>query len=210
MRVSPADNDETAIKLGKVIFMPLILKPHGKTASEKFLRTIGMLIIFGIVGWAFWMNNQTTLEKIQARNSLWDQTKVLSRSERDFVQGFIRSMRNEFGVKVKIQIVTDHLIDQKLESNELYIGISPAYEEVEMHFPGLVRHALGPGFIKEMEEKHFIGNFNDADWPTSLMTALSMIWDRLMHVDSDQPVTPVFSDNGDQNMTDPESGGYKE
>lgn len=69
--------------------MALIMKPHGKSTGEKLLRLGGMIVILGLVVWAFWMNNQTTLEKIQARNALWDQTKVLSKSERDFVQGFI-------------------------------------------------------------------------------------------------------------------------
>ncbi len=185
-------------------------KPRGKTASEKFLRIVGMFIIFSIVGWAFWMNNQTTLEKIQARNALWDQTKILSESERDFVQGFIRSMRNEFGVNVKIQILTEHIPDVQVESNELYIGISPTYQEVVMSFPGLVRHALGANFIKELEEHHFTENFSEEDWPTSLMTALSMIWERLVNVDADQPVAPVYGEYGSGNATDPESTGYKE
>lgn len=195
--------------------MALTLKPHGSTTSEKFLRIIGMFAIFAIVGWAFWMNNQTTLEKIQARNAFWDQTRILSQSEREFIQGFIRSMRTEFGVKVKIQIMTGQLEDRIADSKELYIGLSPAYEEVDMQFPGLVRHALGSGFISELENKHFLGNFSDDKWPTSLMTALSMIWERLVKVDSDQPVSKVYgssgnSNNYNENMTDPESGGYKE
>ncbi|WP_320171511.1 TPM domain-containing protein [Maridesulfovibrio sp.] len=190
--------------------MALMLKPYGRTASEKFLRMIGILIIFGLVAWAFWMNNQSTLEKLQARNALWDQTKILSRSEREFVQGFIRSMRSEFGVKVRIQIITDHLKEPKLDSNELYIGISPAHEEVIMSFPGLVRHALGDAFIEEMEKGHFTGNFTDDKWPTSLMTSLSMIWERLLKVDSAQPVIPVYSGKTGGNTTDPESGGHTE
>ncbi|WP_432738750.1 TPM domain-containing protein [Maridesulfovibrio sp. FT414] len=190
--------------------MALILNPHGKTASEKFLRMVGMLVIFGIVGWAFWMNNQTTLEKLQARNALWDQTRVLSKAERDFVQGFIRSMRNEFGVKVRVQIMTDPLAPQELETNELYIGISPPNEQVEMVFPGLVRHALGDQFIKEIGQNQFSGNFSEDRWPTLLMTTLSMIWERLIKVDSNQTVAPVYSENGAGNMTDPESGGKKE
>lgn len=190
--------------------MALVFKPHGKTSGEKLLRAIGMLVIFAIVGWAFWINNESTLERLQARNALWDQTKVLSRSEREFVQGFIRSMRNEFGVSVKIHIMTDHLSEPRLEPNELYIGISPAYEEVSVYFPGLVRHALGDKFIHEIERNHFKGNFSSDRWPISLMTALSMIWERLLAVDADQPVAPVFGRDENGNMTDPESGGNSE
>ncbi len=191
--------------------MALIMKPHGKSTGEKLLRLGGMIVILGLVVWAFWMNNQTTLEKIQARNALWDQTKVLSKSERDFVQGFIRSMRSEFGVKVHIQITTDPIVDEQLESKELYIGLTPAYEEVTMRFPGLVRHALGQKFIYELENNHFTNNFSEDKWPTALMTALSMTWERLVNVDSDQPVAPVYSNNNENgNMTDPESMGYKE
>ena len=194
--------------------MAIFLKPHGNSASEKFLRIIGMVIVLGIVAWAFWTNNQSTLEKIQARNSLWDQTKVLNKSERNFVQGFIRSMRNEFGVQVKIQILTDHITPKQSEPKELYIRLSPAYKEVDMQFPGLVRHALGAKFISELEKNYFTGNFSDDKWPTVLMTSLSMIWERLAKVDSNQSVSPVYSDsdsgNEKKNMTDPESTGFKE
>lgn len=192
--------------------MALMFKTHGKSASEKFLRLVGMIVIFGLVAWAFWMNNQTTLEKIQARNALWDQTKVLSKSERDFMQGFIRSMRSEFGVKVRIQIITDRIGDEQVDPKELYIALAPAYEEVAMQFPGLVRHALGQKFISELENKHFQNNFSEDKWPVALMSALSMVWERLLNVDSDQSVAPVYSDSSNKNgnMTDPESMGYKE
>ncbi|WP_027720474.1 hypothetical protein [Maridesulfovibrio zosterae] len=194
--------------------MAIFLKPHGNSASEKFLRIIGMVVVLGIVAWAFWTNNQSTLEKIQARNSLWDQTKVLSKSERNFVQGFIRSMRNEFGVQVKIHILTDHIAPKQAEPKELYIKLSPAFEEVDMQFPGLVRHALGSKFISELKKNYFTENFSDDKWPTALMTSLSMIWERLAKVESDQSVIPVYSEsdsgNEDKNMTDPESAGFKE
>ncbi|CCO22849.1 TPM domain-containing protein [Maridesulfovibrio hydrothermalis] len=189
--------------------MAFTFSPQGKTGKEKFLRMIGMFVIFGIVAWAFWMNNQSTLEKIQARNALWDQTKVLSNSERDYIQGFIRSMRNEYGVKVRIQIMTERISDQPVNSNELYIGLAPVYDEVVMIFPGLVRHALGPKFISDLENEHFTGHFSDDKWPTALMTTLSMIWGRLSSVESSQPAAPTYEDDYG-NMTDPESTGHKE
>ncbi|WP_319762996.1 TPM domain-containing protein [Maridesulfovibrio sp.] len=189
--------------------MALFIKPQGKTGAEKFLRLIGMVIVLGLVVYAFWVNNQSTLEKIQARNALWDQTKVLSRSERDFVQGFIRSMRSEFGVKVRIQIILDPITSQEVDPKELLIVISPPTQGVGMHFPGLVAHALGKGFISELENKHFVNHFSDDEWPTSLMTCLSMIWDRLVNVDANQAVPKVYTD-GNRSLSDPESSAHKE
>ncbi|WP_321400782.1 TPM domain-containing protein [Maridesulfovibrio sp.] len=189
--------------------MALFIKPHGKTGTEKFLRIIGMAIILGLVVYAFWINNQSTLEKIQARNALWDQTKVLSKSERDFTQGFIRSMRNEFGVKVRIQIILDPITEQEVDPKELLIVISPPTQTVGMYFPGLVRHALGKKFISELENKHFTNHFSDDEWPASLMTCLSMIWERLVNVDSNQSV-PKVSTDGNDGLPDPESSVHKE
>ncbi|MFW5500772.1 MULTISPECIES: TPM domain-containing protein [unclassified Maridesulfovibrio] len=189
--------------------MALFIKPQGKTGTEKFLRMIGMLIILGLVVYAFWINNQSTLEKIQARNALWDQTKILDKSERDFIQGFIRSMRSEFGVKARIQIILDPITAQEVDPKELLIVISPPTQDVGMHFPGLVRHALGNGFISELENKHFENHYSDDEWPTSLMTCLSMIWERLAKVESNQSVPKVYTD-GNNSMPDPESSAHKE
>lgn len=168
-----------------------------------------MVIIFGLVVYAFWMSNQSTLEKIQARNALWDQTKVLDRSERDYIQGFIRSMRNEFGVKVRIQIVLDPIMEQEVDPKELLIVISPPTQDVGMSFPGLVRHALGKTFISELENKHFENHYSDEDWPASLMTCLSMIWERLVNVEAEQSAPDVSSEENDS-MPDPESSAHEE
>ncbi|NDV23921.1 TPM domain-containing protein [Desulfovibrio sp. JC022] len=189
--------------------MALFIKPHGKTGSERFFRMIGMVIILGLVIYAFWMNNQSTLEKIQARNALWDQTKILDRSERDYIQGFIRSMRNEFGVKVRIQIILDPITEQEVDPKELLIVLSPPQQEVGMYFPGLVRHALGNEFISELENKHFENHFADEEWPASLMTSLSMIWERLVNVESKQPVPEVHAEENDS-QPDPESSAHEE
>lgn len=168
-----------------------------------------MVIILGLVIYAFWINNESTLQKIQARNALWDQTKVLDRSERDYVQGFIRSMRDEFGIKVRIQIILDPITEQEVDPKELLIVISPPNQDVGMHFPGLVRHALGQGFISELENKHFLNHFADDEWPASLMTCLSMIWERLVDVDGQQAV-PEVKTNGQDSTLDPESSVHKE
>ncbi|HAS89663.1 MAG TPA: hypothetical protein DCS48_10220 [Desulfovibrio sp.] len=189
--------------------MALFIKPHGKTGTERFLRMIGMLVILGLVIYAFWINNQSTMQKIQARNSLWDQTKVLDRSERDYIQGFIRSMRNEFGISTRIQIILEPITEQEVDPKELLIVISPPTQDVGMYFPGLVRHALGKEFISELENKHFENHYADGEWPASLMTCLSMIWERLVNVESDQPVPDVHSDE-DGSMPDPESSAHKE
>ena len=189
--------------------MALFIKPHGKTGTEKFLRMIGMVIILGLVVYAFWINNQSTMEKIQARNALWDQTKVLDKSERDFIQGFIRSMRSEFGVKVRVQIILDPITEQEVDPKELLIVVSPSTQDVGMSFPGLVRHALGKEFISELENKHFENHYSDEQWPASLMTCLSMIWERLVNVESDQSVPEVHTDENDS-RPDPESSAHKE
>ncbi len=189
--------------------MALFIKPQGKTGTERFLRMIGMVVILGLVVYAFWINNQSTLQKIQARNALWDQTKVLDRSERDYVQGFIRSMRNEFGVNVRVQITLDPIMEQEVDPKDMLIVISPPNQDVGMSFPGLVRHALGNNFISELENKHFANHFSDDEWPTSLMTCLSMIWERLVNVEADQPV-PEISIEGKDSLPDPESSAHKE
>ena len=118
-------------------------------------------------------------------------------------------MRNEFGVNVRIQIILDPIAEQEVDPNEMLIVISPPTQGVGMFFPGLVRHALGNKFISALENKHFVNHFSDDEWPTSLMTCLSMVWERLVTVESNQPV-PEVSTEGDSSISDPESSAHKE
>ena len=168
--------------------MILNLAPQGKNRQEKFLRFLGMIAIFVIVGWAFWQNNERTLEKLQGRNAVWDQTKTLSDADRNYIKGFIRSMRSEFGVKTKIHILKDQITEVSPVQNEMLITISPAYEQVSLKIPGLVAHALGKKFINDLEYKHFTGKFKNDTWPVALQTALAMIWQKLISVDNSLPI----------------------
>ncbi|SMF26678.1 hypothetical protein [Desulfovibrio gilichinskyi] len=167
--------------------MILNFAPQGKTRQEKFLRFLGMIAVFIIVGWAFWQNNERTLEKLQGRNAIWDQTKTLSDADRQYIKGFIRSMRSEFGVKTKIHILNDQITEVVPEQNEMLITLSPAYEQVSLKIPGLVAHALGKKFIDDLEHNHFTGKFKNDTWPVALQTALAMIWQKLISVDNSLP-----------------------
>ncbi|SDK41068.1 hypothetical protein SAMN05660337_0364 [Maridesulfovibrio ferrireducens] len=190
--------------------MALNIVPKGNSRKEKVLRLLGMIVIFAIVGWAFWQNNERTLEKLQGRNSIWDQTKSLSKTDRDFINGFIRSMRSEFGVKTKVHIMTGKIPEITPDSKELFIGLSPEYEQVVFYFPGLVRHALGANFINDLKHNHFTGNFKNDKWPVTLQTALAMIWEKLISVDSSPPQTTQQQEDYNSDLHDPESSPVKE
>lgn len=167
--------------------MILNFAPKGKSRKEKFLRFLGMIAVFIIVGWAFWQNNERTLEKLQGRNAIWDQTKTLSDADRQYIKGFIKSMRSEFGVKTKIHILNGQIPKVSAEPNEMLITISPAYEQISLQFPGLVAHALGKKFIEDLEHNYFTGKFKKDMWPVALQTTLAMIWQKLISVDNSAP-----------------------
>ncbi len=187
--------------------MRLNIAPKGNTRKEKFMRLLGMLVIFSLVGWAFWQNNMSTLEKLQGRNSLWDQTKVLNNNERDYIKGFVRSMRSEFGVVTKVHIMNERMTNISPDPKEMFIGIAPEYDQVIFHFPPLVRLALGQQFIDDLQQKHFAGKFEQDKWPEALQTALAMIWGKLINVeDTVQPLSEEYNED----LRDPESSVNKE
>jgi hypothetical protein len=188
--------------------MKLNIVPKGGTRKERFLRMIGMLVIFALVGWAFWYNNQSTLEKLQGRNALWDQTKVLNNTERNYIKGFVRSMRSEFGVVTKVHIMNERITEISPEPKEMFIGLAPEYNQAVFHFPSLVRLALGPNFIRDIEQKHFTGKFENDKWPEALQAALAMIWGKLIRVEDTVHPIPVEESPGQ--TYDPESSSNKE
>lgn len=153
--------------------------PKGKTAMERVLRVLGMLLVFLVVIWAFYQNNENVIERLQKDRAVWDETGRMSKEELSFLRDFVRSMRSKFGVDVKIQVFKEDIQPPELDSKTIYIGLSPAGQQVRVEFPALLKPALGAEFIQSVSNEYFMEAFANGDWPRELQILTTMIWSRL-------------------------------
>ncbi len=175
--------------------MRLNIAPRGRTPGEKFLRSIGMVVVFAAVAYAFWLNTQNTMERLQARNALWDETGIMNKQELDYLKGFTRSMRERFGVKTVIQVRKTRITPPEADNKEVFIGLCPPEKQIVLQFPGLIRHALGPDFIAYLRDKHFKNSFSDKGWISALQTAVAMIWEKLVDVETEAEYEAMENDD---------------
>jgi len=153
--------------------------PQGKNALERVLRTLAMLLVFLVVIWAFYKNNENVLERVQKNRSVWDETGQLTKDELGYLRDFVKTMRSTFGVEVKIQVFKEDVEKPELDAKTIYIGLSPARRQVVVEFPALLRPALGADFIKSVRTEYFTEAFETGQLGRELQILTTMIWSRL-------------------------------
>lgn len=156
-----------------------IPKPHGKSPMERILRTLAMLLVVLVVMWAFYKNNENVLERVQKTRTVWDETGQMNRDDIDFLRGFVKSLKDTFGLNCQIQIFKGDVVVPEVDAKTLYVGLSPARRQVVMEFPALMRPALGAPFMDSLRDEHFAQAFDDNEWIRELKIAMTMIWSRL-------------------------------
>lgn len=162
-----------------------IPKPRGRSKAERMIRAIALVGVIAVVAWAFMQNNKSVLERIQTRQAVNDQTETLSQTDLDFLKGFIASMRETYGVNMKVTIYKGQALVPEVGPKTMFFGLAPEAGEVILRFPPLVRAALGDDFTASLTDD-FMQSFKQGDWPRELKIVLTMIWSRLSALDSQQ------------------------
>ncbi|MCM0754629.1 TPM domain-containing protein [Desulfovibrio aminophilus] len=156
---------------------------RGRTPMERFLRTVGLFVVFLAVGLAFWHNNERRMREIAAGGALKDPAGLLSKEDRSFVTGFIDSIKDRFGVQARVEIGPAAADFTETDSKTLFFGIDPEARKVAAAFPPLMRRALGGELSAYLEREHFEPYWASGDWAQGLKTALALIWTRLDNLD---------------------------
>jgi len=156
-----------------------IPRVHGSTLKEKALRSIALFFIFAAVIWAFYENNKHVVEVLNKESAVYDETATLDKEQRKFIASFVHTMKDEYGVRCRIQIFGGDFTLPELDSKTMYIGLAPSIEEVKLVFPPMMRRALGPRFIESLKTEHFLPAFKEKDWPLAIQIVLVEIFNKL-------------------------------
>lgn len=154
-----------------------LLTVHGKSPLERIIRMLALLLVVLVVGWAFWKNNQNMLERVYADNPYWDETGLVQAPMRAYAKDFIRTMGEQFGVRVKLRIRRNVPDRPKPENGRLFLGVVPSDRAVVFVPPADWPEEKAAELQDYLEQKHFARHW-DADWQLGLKSALVLIWNQ--------------------------------
>lgn len=163
---------------------------RGKSLGEQFLRLMLLLAVFAAVGWGFWKNSERTMEMLEARGTVWDQTETLEQDQRKAIRDYAKLFENEYGLELKVHVVREELDMPALDSKTLFLGVNLQERDVVLHFPPLVDKALPQGLRVDLVER-FHPHIQDHTWPQAIVLTLRRIWDELGDVSQSSPAGAV-------------------
>ena len=156
--------------------------PKGRTPGESFLRFMLLIAIFVGAGWLYSVHFDHTLDIIEARTAVNDQTKSLTRDQKQAFREFSKVLKSEFGLETKLVFATEPPPWPELDNKTIYFGLDITNHTVDIALPPLVESALGPGYVTMLQDEHFAPAFETGHWARATAEALADIWKRLIEV----------------------------
>ncbi|MFP4168696.1 MAG: hypothetical protein ACLFSY_07620 [Desulfonatronovibrionaceae bacterium] len=148
------------------------------TPARQLLRVLALVGVFIAAGVLFWKHYENSLNSIQSRQNMWDETETLNKSEKQAVYDFAGRIRKDFGLELNIRITRKEISVPRLDKKTIFIGLCPPRQEAVIVFPPLVRQAVGKEFIEHLENEHFRSYWPNR-WPQGLKEALVLMAERL-------------------------------
>ena len=161
------------------------MKPHKNNTpspqKSRAFRPILLALIITVVCWSFWNNSQRRLNDVLLQGLVNDEVKALTSEERNEILHYIKPFRQDFGVPIEVNILKRPPDIKNNDISRIYIDISPEHRRAYLHFPPLVRNAVGQEFIREMEHT-FQQGFAEGDWRPPLVSVILALGAKLREV----------------------------
>lgn len=158
-----------------------------KNPLEALLRFLGLILVFALTIWGFWLNGQRQAERLQARHGLGDEAALLSEEERGQVQAFIVDMRSRYGIEARIVVSKGEPVPPdsgQAAPKTLFLGLSPELRKTVVVLPTLAQSVLGHDFARQLVDEHMPLYFQSGRrWQKGLILALDLIRSRLAALD---------------------------
>ncbi len=156
----------------------------GRRQSSTFRIFIAALL-FVVVGLLFWKNYERSMDAILSSHVVNDETETLTRDQQDQLASFARSVQDRFGFGIQIKVFEHFVETPEPDSRVIFMGISPACEEVAVVWPPVLRRALPEDFTRHLEEEHFEKYWQGGNWPRGLYQALHMLGEELLAIEQE-------------------------
>ena len=147
----------------------------------RVFRPILLALIIAAVCWGFWNNNQRRLDHLAVQGLLYDEVKALSTEQRARILEVIKSFKQDFGVPLEVNILKRPPALKSNDISKIYLDIVPDHGRAYLHMPPLVRNAVGPEFVRDMETA-FRQDFAGGDWRANLFSAILALREKLAEV----------------------------
>ncbi|BBD08891.1 hypothetical protein [Desulfovibrio ferrophilus] len=154
-----------------------------ESGGARFLRTMLLICVFIGVGWLYTKHFDNALEDIKTRSAILDKSGALSSDQKAQFRDFAKLFREELGIELVLRIADGTPEPPKLKAKSLYIGIDSTGGKLIVVSPPWIEKSLGSGFNDELQE-HMRPYFESDSWPTGLMKALQLIWERVTGLDT--------------------------
>jgi hypothetical protein len=159
------------------------------SALEHAARAVGVLLVFALASWGFWINSQRQADRLNARFGISDTEHRLSESDRAQIQDAITTLRTKYGLELRVSITLLEPVLPPMDepTKTLFIGLSPATGKALVVFPPLVEKALGPDLAPQLMNELLPFHMGPGKhWQKGLQLALEQIQSSLA-----QPSTPA-------------------
>jgi hypothetical protein len=140
--------------------------------------------VFVLVGVLYWHYFEHSLDQIQTKQAIWDQTNILTEDQKKTIHSFTRMLNSRYGIDLQLKVTRESITNPTHGPRTLFIGICPDRQEVTVIFPPLVRSALGTEFQEYLAKEHFTPFWQDERWPQGLGSALTRIGERLEQLEN--------------------------
>ena len=157
----------------------------GSRGQSSTFRVFLLVLLFVVVGILFWKNYERSMDVILSSHVVQDETETLSREQKDELSSFAKGLQDRFGFGLQIRVFEHFVQTPEPDSRVIFMGISPANQEVEIVWPPVLRRALPDDFTRHLEEEHFEEYWQGDNWPRGLYQALQRLGEELLAIEQE-------------------------
>ncbi|NDY57184.1 TPM domain-containing protein [Desulfovibrio sulfodismutans] len=139
---------------------------------ERFLRGMALLAVIAGVLWAFEARFSHLAERLESQQAISDETGGLSDGDRRFLRQAAEDLRMRFGLELRVRVAAGELTVPELDEKTVFFGLSPADKAARVILPPLAARALGPDFVKIVENDMLAAALSAGQWPKGLCAAV--------------------------------------
>lgn len=150
----------------------------------KLLRYVLLVLLFGAVGFGFWLNAQRQAAMLtKPAPPVIDKTGSLPGEQQKQLATYTEKFLATYGVAIVIRIQDEDFPEEVLPASEkaktLFLGLALDNGLVRLDVPPLAAAALDKPLIDHLRRDHFPPYFARDNWQEGLAAALNLLTERL-------------------------------